>query len=227
MTYLELCQLVKEKAGITGNNLSTVTGQSGELKRVCNWVKEAWVDVQEHRDDWDWMRNDFTFNTIAYQSTYDPGASPVSLTDFAKWRDDSFRIYYTASGVGTETLLQQYEYNSFRDYYLLGARKATFARPIALSIKPNRSLVLGLAPNDIFTVSGEYFKTPQILAADGDIPEMPSRFHLLIAYRALIKYGYYESAGEVIQEYTQLYNEMLNKLELDQGQAVILGPSMI
>jgi len=226
MNFLSIAQAVREMAGIPGTGPVTTLNQTGELKRVCNWVNQAWNEIQLHREDWEWMRKPFTFDTVAQQSTYD-AATDVSLTDFAMWRDDSFRSYLTSAGVGNEIWLQQYEYNSFRDYYLLGARKITYSRPIAISISPSKDLVLGLAPDQVYTVSGEYYKTPQVLAADSDIPEMPARFHMAIVHKALIKYGMYEAANEVIQEHTVLYGTFLNKLEADQAPQITVGSSFI
>lgn len=133
----------------------------------------------------------------------------------------------TSAGVGNEIWLQQYEYNSFRDYYLLGARKITYSRPIAISISPSKDLVLGLAPDQVYTVSGEYYKTPQVFTADADIPEMPARFHMAIVHKALIKYGMYEAASEVIQEHAALYGTFINKLEADQAPQITVGSSFI
>ena len=68
-----------------------------------------------------------------------------------------------------------------------------------------------------FTVSGEYFKGPQILAADTDVPEMPSDFHDLIVYYAIEKYGYLEAATEVLaraEKYSRTYMRQLENHQL-------------
>lgn len=89
MNYLSICQTVRELAGIPGTGPATTVGQTGELKRVCNWVNQAWNEIQLHREDWEWMRKPFTFDTVAQQSTYDASAD-VGLTDFAMWRTIRF-----------------------------------------------------------------------------------------------------------------------------------------
>lgn len=226
MNYLALCRAVSTMAGINSNGPTTVVGQAGEMKRVCLWVSQAWEEIQEYHNDWEWMRKTFSFATVANQSSYAP-ATDVALTDFAAWRNDSFRMYLASAGVGNEIWLQQYDYNSFRDYYLLGARKITYARPIAISVAPDKSLVLGLAPDQVYTVSGEYYKVPQALTADADIPEMPPRFHMAIVHKALMKYGQFEGAGEVTQEHAALYATVMNRLELDQLPPITIGGSLI
>lgn len=199
--------------------------QTGEFRRICSWVSQAWVEIQEHIEDWEWMRFPCSFNTVALQQTYTP--VQVGINNFGRWRTDSFRSYLTAAGVGNEIPLQQYDYNSFRDYYLLGARKTVYSRPIAIAVAPNKSLVLGLAPNDVYTVSGEYYQTPQVLAQDTDVPNMPSRFHMAIVHKSILKYGAFNAAYEVIQEHQQLYSAVLNKLEADQAPTITTGGSFI
>jgi hypothetical protein len=189
MNYLSLVQQLCTETGATAG--TTVVNPTGEWARLCGWIKQSWIEIQESNLEYDWMRKPFSFNTIANQGEYAPGNAPLSLTDFGQWRDKSFRIYLTSAGVGTEWLLGYKDYNQFRDYYLLSSRKITYARPSEIAISPSKSLLLGLAPNDIYTVSGEYYIDPQVLALDTDVPTatFPSRFNMAIVYRAMIKYG--------------------------------------
>ena len=42
----------------------------------------------------------------------------------------------------------------------------------------------------MYRVTGNYWKSNQILADDDDIPEMPADYHFMIVYRAIVKYAY-------------------------------------
>lgn len=225
MNYLQLVQRLRQECDIPGSGPSTTIGQTGEMKRLCDWINQAWVEIQEYRPDWEWMRKDMSFNTVNGTNTYSP--TTIGLTDFASWRTDSFRIYYTATGIANQIILQQFEYNTFRDYYLLGARTITYARPVAIAQAPNKSLVLGLVPNDVYTVSGEYFSVPVEFTADADIPAMPTRWHMAIVYKAMMKYAMFESAPEVYQQADALYSAMINRVETDQTQTIIVAPALI
>ena len=75
-------------------------------------------------------------------------------------------------------------------------------------------------------VTLDYYMGGQELAADGDIPEMPERFHDLIVYRAMEKYAYRESAGEVLARAKEEGRRILRQLELDQLDAVLFGEPM-
>lgn len=226
MNYLQLCQRLRSECGIAGTGPTTVTGQVGELLRLVNWVAQSYVEIQEARPDWEWMRKSVTWNTVAAQQEYS-ASTDMALTDFGMWRNESFRCYLTSAGVGTELILQQVGYTQFRDYYLLNTRRTVQARPQAITITPSKNLMLGFIPNDVYTCSGEYYHAPTVLAADTDTPTMPVRYHMLIVYRAMQKYGFYESASEQIQMGQTLYNEMMNKMQADQSPLLMMGPSLI
>ena len=58
-----------------------------------------------------------------------------------------------------------------------------------------------------------YWKGLQTLAADADEPEMPADYHMLIVYRALLKYAYNIVAQEILaragQEGMPLYDALV------------------
>jgi hypothetical protein len=277
MTFLELVQRTRRECGIPGDGPTTTANQTREMRRLVDWVSQAYVELQEERSDWDFLRKPTTFNTqhgtsqssgdtvysgnvyeIVTRTTTDfdsigilytgasntPGATyyittttvlgsgdsttlagkqsysvgsgatyDINLSDFAKWRSDSFRSYLKSAGIATQIILSQYyNYSDFRDFYLLGSRQLVTARPLYITVAPDRSLVLGFTPNDIYVVTGEYYRTPQVLSADADIPLMPDRFHMAIVYKAMMKYGLFESAAEQIEAGKAGYSMIANRL---------------
>lgn len=77
--------------GVSGAALTTTANQTGEPGRLCNWINEAWEDIQTQRQDWQWMRKTATFTTVANQPIYT--ISQIGLTDFGHWSRDTFRNY--------------------------------------------------------------------------------------------------------------------------------------
>lgn len=216
MDYLALCQRLRQEVGASGTGPTSVVSQTGEYQLLCNYIAQAWTEIQEEHSAWNWMRKSFTFNTVANQQGYAPAAAPLSLTDFASWDEDTFRLYRTATGVSDEQYLTWMPYQSFRDLYQFGTQRTTYQRPIAFAIAPDKQILLGNAPDAIYTVVGEYIKTPQTLSANDDIPEMPTRFHMAIVYRAMWHYGHYDASPEIVARGDALYRDMLVRLELDQ-----------
>lgn len=225
-TFIQLAQALRQEAGISGEGPVTVVSQKGEMKRVCDWISRAWVDVQEDQPDWAWMRKTVSFNTTAAKGEYAPVAD-LSLSDFGSWRKGSFRLYLTSAGVQNEFRLEQIGYEAFRDYYLLGSRRVTNARPIHCAVSPDLKLLLGMAPDDVYTVTGEYYKTPVVMTADADVPDMPTRFHMAIVYRAMMSYGAFEASPDVYTHGEKEYRKMLNRLRIDQAPMIQLGGGLI
>jgi hypothetical protein len=214
MNFLQLCQRAAVECGVASTTaitsaLTTVVGATGSLGRLIGWVNEAWGDIQMECDDWTWMRScvllggGATVNTIAGQAYYPlgTGAGTVGVLsdNFGKWDRDSFRCQSTGS-YQDETYLTEIPFDDWRNGYMLGANRTVQTRPIVCAVGPDNSLCLGPPPNGLYTVTADYYRAPTDMTLDADTPTgLPVQFHLLIIYRAMMKYASYESAPEVMQ----------------------------
>lgn len=195
MTFLELAQELRKEAGVSGTGPATVVSQSGELKRLVDWVNDAWEAIQNEQDDWLWMRSDFTYAMPALQQTMT--AAQAGITAFGRWWEKTLRCYATSIGVSDEQKLIYKPWDEFRDMYLLGARPAA-TRPAHFTIKPDDSIMVGPQNDVAYTFVGEYQKSASRMAADADVPGMPADLVMLIVWDALVLYGTYESASECV-----------------------------
>jgi hypothetical protein len=225
MNFIKLVTTLRDECGASGTD-STVVSATGEWARLCNWIATSWHEIQEDNKGWEWMRKNVTFDTVAQKGEYN-AETDILLTDFGIWKEDSFRAYLKSAGVGNEMLLDFKNYEDFRNFYLFSTRNTTYTRPIEVSIAPNRNLLLGFSPDAVYTVSGEYYKDPVDLVLDTDTPDMPSRFHMAIVYRAMMSYGAFEAASEVYQRGEKGYKEILNKIRFDQAPSISRGGSFI
>lgn len=215
MNFLQLVQRLRVEAGASGSGPVTVVNQSGELARLVNFVATAWTDIQNERLDWDWLRSSFSFNTIQAQAIYTP--VECGLTDFSAWADRTFRDYVTSVGFPSENFMNFLEYDRWRNNYLYGAIRTSYSRPMEFSIRPSdKAICLGPIPTSGYTVIGDYFKTPTELTVDSDTPEMPSKYHMAIVYRALMMYGMYEGANDAIQRGKLEFDTIMRRLRVNQ-----------
>ena len=240
MTYLQLVQMLAEKCGATAP--STVISQSGEALRLVNWVADAWNEIQTMSQQWKWMRNEFSFQTIvdvnknAYTPSSDGSGNPnVGLTDHSEWHKDTFRLYLTSTGRAGEVFLKNWDYANWRDVWGFGVNATLLMRPIVWAERPrDLAIVFGAAPNAIYTITGEYQRKPLVMSMNTDVPGvvavtdrgLPDRFHRLIVYRAMMMYGAYEAAAEVRGEGQQNYSTMLSALKADQLPSFSLGGAL-
>lgn len=224
MNFLQIAQRTREKCGISGTGPISVTGQSGENLRIVNWCQESYVELQNERKDWMWMRQPFSFTTTLGQQDYTP--VQAGLQDLSHWRTDTLRVYRTAVGVNDEQHLRFYEYESFRDIYQYANRIP--GRPNFFAVRPqDYALLLGPIPSqDQFTVVGEYQKRATELAGNDDIPGLPEQFHMLIVYGAMERYAAYEAAPEVIAGVKGSYDKMMTALQNQQLEQVFIPETL-
>jgi hypothetical protein len=226
MNYLALVNALKEKCGVSGDDLLTVTGQTGEYRKLCNFINDAWMDIQLTHRKWQYMRGDFSFAVTAGTRSY--SATAAGLTDFANWDEDTFRVYQTSLSFNNEIWMWKWPYEQFRNLYLFGNMRNNTARPVVYTIDPQKNILLGPIPNiSDYTINGKYFKVPTELVASTDIPGMPVEYHRAIVYRAMMRYAASESAGEVYQEGKSESDKILGRLEVDQMPDLNLGEPML
>lgn len=230
-TYLNLCKDLVREAGITsssGTGPSAVTSQTGEMLRVVNWVRKAWDEIQNRHSNstglyWRWMRRQFTLalssgdDTYAYGDATDVDAS-AAIARFSCWFVNDLkeppRCYLTASGVSAEYWLHYVPLEAFNTIYKKGSGQS--GTPIHITVDEKNQLLFGPKPNASFTVTGDFLRSVQTLAADGDIPEMPTQYHDLIVWYALEHYGFYEVAPEAIRRAQRAGGRLMRQLEINQ-----------
>ncbi len=243
MNFLQLCQRAVTDCGASGT-LTTTAGQVGSLQRIINWVGDAWNELQTEHDDWDWMRSSsllgggVTFSPAASQYNTPLGTGTgqlgVAVDSFGKWDEETFRCYTTSiaasGGIGIgaigempigggvpldEIFMDCIDYDIWRNAYMLGAMRAVQTRPYVFAIGPDKSINVGPPPNGLYTITGDYWTAPTLMVLDTDVPVgLPTRFHLLIVYDAMLKYGEYEAATDVMERAQRERNKLMRKLEV-------------
>ena len=202
-TYLALSQTLRSKAGLSGTGPVSVVGRTGIELRLVNGIADAWVRIQDNPKDWKWMWGDYLAPA--------PGGAPLQtivnttdypLTDVQKVHKKSFRSYLTSDGVSDRQRMTYVDYDKFQASY--GVVDAAASRPIVVTELPNGNLRVHPKSDKIYSIEFETQKIPQVLAADADIPDMPSRFHLLIITEALLEFGGLDDAPEVIASALQI-----------------------
>ena len=225
-TFLQLCSKLREKTIDSGTGPAAVTGQTGQLARLESAVSDGSVRLQQDREDWQWMRKSFYVDTVASDGAYaytdcTDTVSVVAIARFARWYQDCFKAYLSTDGVGTEYPLVWLDWETFRRIYRYGTQ--TDGKPVYVSMDPTQAFVLGPKPSAVYRVSGDYQIGPQIMTANADVPEMPTRFHDLIVYEAMVEHGFNSVAPEVIRFAQSEGTRLRAALELDQLPQVMYG----
>jgi hypothetical protein len=195
MTYLELCQMVARQSGTIQAVLPTTTvGQVQRLKQIVEFVAEAYLDIQNAHRMWRWLQSTFTgqtaIGTQRYPATgFTDEMTLTPVTRFSQWgfkgdgSDLGLSMYLTSAGTNEEGALRFLDYGSFYETQLRGP--STPGKPQLYSVTTDGQLIISPVPDAAYTLRGKYRKSPQLLAADADVPEMPVDFHTLIKDAAL------------------------------------------
>ncbi len=202
MDYLTLCQTARLRAGMSGSGPAQVTGNTGEMARLVDWVRQAWLDLQGTRTDWGPL-----WRQLSKAAT--PGEPSVSApADLGHVLPERFR--YDGAPL---------RWYAWRDF---PAHEVEDGTPVAITRRPDGALMLWPAPEAAGTLTGEYYATPQALTNGTDVPWLPEHLQDGIVYQALMYYAAYEDAPELyqdagakVQQYLQrMNNELLPPIEM-------------
>lgn len=230
-TFLELVQdLARESGTLAGGvNLQTVvTPGNGRAEKMVSWVRKAWINIQNERSDWPWMRREFTAPLTIGKTRY--AASELGIEDrFGQWASDrprfpTFTLYDPDQGKADEGAIRQIDYDLWRASYARGVHDSN--RPYQWAVSHVDELVIGPTPDKAYVLSGEYRRSPQILAANNDVPELPQQYHGAIVWEAMKLLGIADESpattssaiGEFILARQNLNRDYLPEITLG-GQA--------
>jgi len=158
MTYLQMLQRLQQESSTSGTVPSTCQNVTGDLARLCGWINQAWVDIQNERSDWFFMEQPVSFNTIVGQQAYN--AAQAGLSSFANYDISSFRQYNVSMGFGSEQRLLFAEYRRFRDLYQYATMRTTQAMPVCFTVDYQKNILLGPIPDNVYCVNGLAYAKP-------------------------------------------------------------------
>jgi hypothetical protein len=237
-TFLQLVNKLSSESGISGAPaaITSVIGQTGMALRMVNWTIASYREIQGRSAQWRWLRSTFSFPTVAGTDTYAYNAAGcidtrlgAPITRFRGWipfgerGESNISRYLTAGGVPGQMWMTFLPWSIFRAMYKFGPMQLNQSTIIHVTITPQNQLMIGPNPNEVFTVLGEYQMAAQILAADGDVPEMPEDYHDLIFYRAMEKYGRFQAAPEVVARGETEGGRIMRALEQGQLPQLLLA----
>lgn len=224
MSFLDMVKRLRQESGTSGAAPVSTVNQVGDIKSLVDWISSAWMDIQNERQDWFFMRQPVQFTTTANKGSYT--AAEAGLTTFASYKLDSFRAYSVVAGFASELDLTYRPYDQFRNTHLFGAMRNLRQRPYDFSVDPSKNFLLGPVPDDAYVVNGEGYAMPTEFSQDSDRPTLPAQYHMMIVWRALMYYGQKEAAPEAYTHGQNEYQRLMNKLMTDQLPQVLVGGAL-
>lgn len=227
MNFLQLCQAVANDSGTVAGvpSFTSVAGASGRVAQVVGWVRDAYIDIQNERNDWLFMRRSFSAPLTIGKIEYDQ--TDFGLSNVAEWLPDlpaegwANLTLYESGLQAQEGELWQIPYQYFRQRYQRGTHDAN--KPTEWAISPLNTMLIGNTPDKAYIVRGEYRATPQELLVDADIPIMPTQYHRVIVAEAIRLMARSDEAFDVVGEKSQQYDRLRNALVREQTPKMEFG----
>lgn len=201
-TYLQHCQTAARELSI-GSSPSSVSGNSGIMNRLVNWVADADFEVQGLWFDWEFLRvTSWSANTVS-------GAAAIAApADIGVWEKDSFWLDYSTT---SNKKLYPMEYEMWRNSVRNGVNANN--KPDYFIVMSDLSLKLSPTPGAIYSLTADYWKRPVKLSVNTDTSQIPEEYERIIVAGAKMKYGVDQAAGEIFNAASAEYASLLDKLE--------------
>lgn len=226
MNYLELCNSLHEKTGESGVDLTVVSGLSGYQKKIANYIKNAWIEIQTLHTTWRFMRHEALPTIAATAETVDANDWVEANLDISidEYHKDTFSIYLTATGISDETRLTYVPWERWKDYFGIQYDDGTAGRPTHVTIDPSDdTLKFGPVSDGAYTISFDFNQSPIKLISNADTPNIAASLHEIIVWRALEMYGHREESKWDAEEGRRNYGRLLRRLENRELPEVTIG----
>lgn len=231
-TFLELVQdLARDSGTLAGGvQLQTVVmPSSGRADKMIHWIRKAWVNIQNEREDWPWMRREFTAPLTIGKARYAAFELGIS-SRFGQWigdRPSGNRVFRTVTvydpdeGQKDEGQIRQIGYDQWRAMYGRGVHDQN--RPTDWAVSPQQEMVFGATPDKAYVVSGEYRVLPQVLKENGDVPELPVQYHGAIVWEAMKLLGIADESPQTTSSAISEYVLARQNLNRDYLPEITIG----
>lgn len=204
MNFLQLCNRSKAECGISGSPIVNVTQTTGELARVVDWVRDAYLTLQNERR-WNWLWRRYVANLAPGTLSINPA---IDWSVYAlEWDRESFVLHNTALGLIDRSRLTLEK----PVHPEIGAVQP--GRPQRILLLPDRTLQFPAPLDAAYTLQADYYSTAEALINNADVPGLPEQYHMAIVWRSVMHYAQHEEAVQLLQlagaSYQQLLSQML------------------
>lgn len=227
MNFLQLAQKVHLFVRIgeetPGTQPTAVTGQTGVLAEMVQWVVNAHDDICRSRTQWAFMRGSLEVTLAEGSRTISKATIEADTATF-----DSIRPYVTNNGAflgirpdgvadAAEETVQYVPYQHWSGTY--DAAPLSTGQPRYFTVTPDQGLEFDTLPDRDYVIRSNFDKKVVALTVNGSLPMFPERYHNAIVWWAIVHYYCLsrdktqelraKADMELKRELNKLYNEQL------------------
>jgi len=223
LTRLALAKRLARWSGDTSPDdvTSTETPPTEFVGDLVAYIDQAWLDIQlTQHTRWLWMTNQ-SLDTVALT----PGTATLALSAIdatartvVPFLDhDTHPLRYILLKHPTTAAIARCHfvpYTFYRGYRDRGTRPSQ--RPTRFTILNDGTLEFDPNPDVAYTLNCDWIQQPNELALDGDTPDMPNHFHMLVVWWAMVHLMAFDERGGRYQSANRAYKRMINSLNIEQ-----------
>jgi len=230
MTYLGLVKRLVQELGtdlpekVTSVAItpSTSYGSTTQFINDCvTWVKQAWIELQEDQQDWNFMRTSGLFALIGGQAQYDITLQ-AGLSDYDGMRPfmaslDNRYIWINNNTTQPPGRQNCYYVKPEQWFGFVGRNPPAQGLPTRYTFTSNGCILFYPVPStDSLSAEFRYLREVQELVADTDTPTgLPPKYHMDIVYRAMEYYSGYDEAQAQWKRALTRKRKMENKMYIE------------
>ena len=221
MNLLAMTQRLYRESGRSGTAPTTLVGASNVVQRLADAISDSWDSLQLEPQNWRWMRASADVSTVAGEWLH--SAATLLLTDHMNWRLPSLNYTVRACDPAAPTVvwdLTWMEPDWFKREFIDASTEE--AAPRYWSIDSANNLLIGPMGDQSYTLKLDYIKAPTTLADDTNEPDMPSRHHMILVWRALADSGKDSASPEKVSRAIDRLRDMRGALLNDQAEQFTL-----
>lgn len=205
-TFLELCQDALTESGSTSISIPSVKSQTGLPGKFVRWTRRAWIDIQVEQR-WRFMRATKTLKLTQSQGDY--SLATLGWTDIRELENGKRAQLITRDGGVSELRLLSAE--DWREQY--AGRTIGDGLPAVVMRDGDLLRFTPASSAAADTVSLSYWKTPQVLTENADLPiGLADDLHAVISWRALYAYGKHDVAQDIRDNAKEEANRLLSRM---------------
>ncbi len=178
MNYLELVKRAWTESSQSGGGPVSVVGMSGHQQKFVDWVRDAWVDIQQYSDEWVFLKNSAVCTLTSGQESV--LSAILGIADLKKplvvfimvdgqWQQLPLSISLSSSGEWSQVNKQS-------------------GRPTKVYFS-NGSFSFDSIPDANYQLKIHYVKSPQELMTNADTPWCDASYHRTIMWHAVKTYA--------------------------------------
>lgn len=216
MNFLALTQRLHSESMRSTAAPTSVVGASDRNDRLFNAIADAWRDLQSERD-WRWMRVTLDVALTVGQQSYT--GTELLANRFGRWRAASCDYWPTLYISGSPNSLWDLRFeqlDAFRRQWVY--RDMGNSTPVAWSVDEGNKFLVGPKPSVAYMLRKDYWMEPSELLADANEPDMPTRFHLILMWRALMGVAESDAKPELFSRAQTNYAILHDRLLADQAR---------